>query len=447
MLSSDSLYKNTDSPLGWLQRFFIYYFLLQSLPLSVQLISAIGAWDGSLPVFANLFRIIRFQPGVTVGETFWNWLLIALLAALASVLISPRWWIDPNRRRYFSYFVRTLVRFRLAASLFAYGWIKFFPLLAPFPSLSNLHTNYGDFNRWKLFSISLGIVPGYESFLGAVEIVTAALLLFRKTAGIGAFIIAIFLGNVFMSNLAYEGTDIVFSLYLISLSLFVFAFDVPKLYSLLVQSLPTAPVTSPKEFLAARCFKIERAGRMLLLVVFVGVYGFSSQRTASASGVQFPEAKGWSELAGYYTVEKFIQNDSSIQWNPFDSIRWKDVVFEKWPTISIRTQNRQEVYSSSSDYFEVADVNRLYEIDGAGGRKYYHYQFDSISGGLVLVNKHPAYHSDSLVLNVQRSGNGDLVLIGKDAGNNSLEVHLKKNDKKYLLEEAKKNGRRGSLTL
>ena len=76
------------------------------------------------------------------------------------------------------------------------------------------------FTRWKLFSLSLGIVPGYESFLGAVEILAGLLLLNRKTASIGAFIVIIFTGNVFVSNLAYEGGEQVYSLYLIVLALF-----------------------------------------------------------------------------------------------------------------------------------------------------------------------------------------------------------------------------------
>lgn len=447
MLSQDSFYKKTEGPLDWIKRFFIYYFLLQLVPLSIQLISAIRAWTSDLPVFANLFRMVRIQPGVTLGDSFWNWLLIAFLAVLATALHSAQWWNDPNKQRSFLYFVRTLARFRLAASLFAYGWIKFFPLLAPYPSISNLNTAYGDFTRWKLFSLSLGIVPGYESFLGAVELITAVLLLFRKTAGIGAFLVAIFLGNVFMSNLAYEGGDVVYSLYLISLALFVLSFDLSKLYRLLIKQAPTAPDPSPHVYLPQRCILTERLGRILLLLVFVVIYGFSSQQSSTSSGYQFPNEKGQSAFAGYYVVERFVQNDSLYDWNPSDSIRWRDVVFEKWPTISIRTNLAQQVYNSSGENFESAAINRLYELDGSGGRKYYHYQYDSTAGKLFMVNKNPAYPSDSLVLLVNNPVPGSLILTGKDAGGNSIEVHLKTKERKYLLEEAQKAGRRGRLTL
>ena len=447
MPSQFSFYKKTEVQLDWIKRFFVFYFLLQSLPVSVQLILAINSWDSGLPLFANLFRIARIQPGVTIADSYWNWLLIAILALFAASFRSSAWWGNTDKERFFLYFVRTLVRFRLAVSLFAYGWIKYFPLLAPFPSISNLNTAYGDFTRWKLFSLSLGIVPGYESFLGAVEIVAAVLLLFRKTAGIGAFLIIIFLGNVFMSNLAYEGVDVVYSLYLISLALFVFSFDLLKLYTLLIKQLPASPDLSPVMYLSRRCILTEKLARLILLFVFVVIYGYSSQQAASAAGYQFPKEKGPSEFAGYYVVEHFVHNDSLYAWNPTDSIRWRDVVFEYWPTISIRTGTAQQVYNSSGEYFESSAIGRLYELDGTGGRKYYHYQYDSLRKKLLLLNKNPVYPNDSLKLDVKNPVPGILVLTGKDAQHNSIEVHLKLKERKYLLEEAKKTGRRGRLTL
>lgn len=447
MPSQHSFYYKTAGQLDWIKRFFAFYFLLQSLPVSIQLISAVSSWDSGLPLFANLFRIARIQPGITTTDSYWNWLLIAMLALFAASLRSSAWWGNSDKQRSFLYFVRTLVRFRLAVSLFAYGWIKFFPLLAPYPSISNLNTAYGDFTRWKLFSLSLGIVPGYESFLGAFEIVAAVLLLFRKTAGIGAFLVAIFLGNVFMSNLAYEGGDVVYSLYLISLALFVFSFDLPRLYTLLIRQLPATPDPSPATYLPRRCILTERLARLLLLFVFVGIYGYSSQQAASAAGYQFPKEKGRSEFTGYYVVEHFVQNDSLYEWNPTDSIRWRDVVFESWPTISIRTGAVKQVHNSSGEYFASSATGRLYELDGTGGRKYYHYQYDSLAKKLLLLNKNPIYPNDSLTLDVKNPVPGSLVLTGKDAQHNSIEVHLKLKERKYLLEEAKKTGRRGRLTL
>ncbi|MDB5111708.1 MAG: DoxX family protein [Mucilaginibacter sp.] len=81
-------------------------------------------------------------------------------------------------------------------------------------------TSYGDFNDWKIFSMSMSIVPCYESFLGAIEIIAGLLLFFRKTATIGALVILVFTGNVFVSNMAYNGGEYVYIIYLIGFALF-----------------------------------------------------------------------------------------------------------------------------------------------------------------------------------------------------------------------------------
>jgi hypothetical protein len=110
--------------------------------------------------------------------------------------------------------------------------LKVYTIQSPEPSLSNLNTNYGDFTAWKLFSLGLGVVPSYQSFLGLVELAGALLLLHRKTTTIGTLIILPFAGNVAISNIAYEGGEYVYAFYLISLGLYLFAFDAIRLFKL-----------------------------------------------------------------------------------------------------------------------------------------------------------------------------------------------------------------------
>ena len=139
------------------------------------------------------------------------------------------------------YWVRVITRYRLAIAVFAYGFIKLFPLLSPYPSISNLNTQYGSLTDWKMFSLTLGIVPNYQSFLGFIEILSGALLLYRRTASIGAFIIVVFTGNVFFSNLAYEGGEYVYSFFLVTLALFILFFDLKRLADLVWFEKPALP--------------------------------------------------------------------------------------------------------------------------------------------------------------------------------------------------------------
>jgi len=218
-------------------RIFFLYFLLQALPLDWKYYRQVFSTDWAHLHYGAIFELAHYSPSWSAGpQRLTDWIILLAIALVGSVIWAA---IETRRQRTADYdtlyyWVRVIVRYRLAIGIIAYGFIKLFPLQAPYPSLSNLNTNYGDFTRWKLFSLSLGVVPNYESFLGLVEIIGGLLLFYRRSASVGAFIIAIFLGNVFMSNLAYGGGDDVYSLYLITLSLFVLSYDVQRLLNLLV---------------------------------------------------------------------------------------------------------------------------------------------------------------------------------------------------------------------
>lgn len=209
------------------------YFLIQSLPITADLFSAISNINGFNISYGDLFTLSRLTPAFVPGkESFLNWFVIAGLAIAGSFIWERSVYKDQDFDKLF-YWVRVVVRYRLAVGILGYGFLKLFPMQAPYPSLSNLHTNYGDLTDWKMFSMSLGIVPAYESFLGGVEILAGLLLLFRKTATIGALIVLIFTGNVFISNLAYDGGEYVYSFYLISFALFVLSFDAVRIFTLI----------------------------------------------------------------------------------------------------------------------------------------------------------------------------------------------------------------------
>src|SRR5690349_6222568 len=186
----------------FLFRFFFVYFLLQAFPLDWKYYRLLFSINWLHLHYGDIFNLTRYEPAFLAGDdSFLNWAIIAGIGLVSDIAWTA---LDTNKKEYnlLYYWIRVIVRYRLAIGVIVYGFIKLFPLQAPFPSISNLNTHYGDFSNWKIFSLSLGIVPGYESFLGLVEIIAGLLLLYRKTATIGAFIIVVFTGNVFMSNLA-----------------------------------------------------------------------------------------------------------------------------------------------------------------------------------------------------------------------------------------------------
>lgn len=434
-------------------RFFFIYFVLQILPLDWKFYGNLFHINWTDLHFGDIFYISRYTPqfisgGSTPGAwgiaTLADWVLIAVIAVIGTAIWSIR---DKNSENYNNlyYWLRVILRYRLAIGIIAYGFIKFFPLQSPLPSLSNLNTSYGDFNRWKLFSLSLGIVPGYESFLGLVEIVVGVLLLFRKTTTFGAVIILVFTGNVFISNLAYDGGEGLYALYLISIALFLILYDAQRVYNLVALRKPTSPnVLKPS--LGAQWRTPRLVLKSLVIFFFILLYGYKTYAAYHHDIYQYPKTKGLAGFAGLYNVSDFKLNNKQLPYSQTDTSRWNDVVFEKWATISIGSNKKYKIDSIGTEEISAKDKERKYEVDGTSGRAYYSYVADTVKQVLLLKNKNSNYTADQLILHYTKPANGTITLTGIDHNRDSIYVQLDRINKKYLLQEASK-GRNKALKL
>src|SRR5690606_14040771 len=94
-----------------------------------------------------------FTDGTELGlYSYLDFALILLASAVGVVVwnkaVTPKSTDDYDKLHYW---VRVAVRYKLAVSLIGFGLLKIFVLQIPYPSLSNLHTNYGDFLPWKIY--------------------------------------------------------------------------------------------------------------------------------------------------------------------------------------------------------------------------------------------------------------------------------------------------------
>jgi uncharacterized membrane protein YphA (DoxX/SURF4 family) len=424
-------------------RFFFIYFVLQALPLDWKYFGNLFRIQWGSLSFGDIFYISRYTPQFISGSSTpgtWgigilaDWALIAGIALIGAIIWSIRDKKGENYNKLY-YWLRVILRYRLAIGIIAYGFIKFFPLQSPLPSISNLNTSYGDFNRWKLFSLSLGIVPGYESFLGLVEIVVGILLLFRKTATLGAIVILVFTGNVFISNIAYDGGEAIYALYLINIALFLTVYDIQRIYNLVALRKPTLPNTVKVSLIGQ--WGISRLVlKSLFIFFFVFLYGYKTYAAYHHDIYQYPKAKGLTGLAGLYNVSDFKVNNKQLLYSQTDTTRWNDVVFEKWNTISIGSLKRYKADTATTEEISSRDKDRKYELDGTTGRAYYSYVADTVNQVLLLKNRNSNYKADQFTLHYTKPENGTIILTGLDHNKDSIYVQLDRVNKKYLLQEA-----------
>lgn len=384
---------------------------------------------------------------------------IALLIAVLGALVWT--WLVRNSKRIdyhkLYYWLLVAVRYRIAIGIIAFGFIKVFPMQMPYPSIANLNTNFGDYTTYKLYWQSVGVVTWYQIFLGWVEVVGGFLLFFRGTAALGAVINAGVLYNIAHANHAYDGGVHVYSVYFVLLSLFVVAYEAPRLYRLLWKEQDVQPVDYVPAPTARWQRYLHRSAKWSFVFVFVVVLGWLRYDMHYNQGrLKEPVSPGLAGAQGYYQVTEFRLNNQVLPFSPLDSIRWHDAVFEKYSTFVFKT-NRALPVDLANGVPQTKDIDRSYEFAGtAGGRRYLYYEADTVKQLLYLQDKFkrdPQGRNggtrkknnakdtaskppvEKLVWHYSRPSEGRIILSGLNEKKDSIYVVLDRIDKQYPLAE------------
>jgi len=425
-------------------RFFFLFFFLLAFPLDWKFYREVFSIHWGHLHFHDLFDLTKYQiqfipkerlPEFGIGS-FANWGII-LIISLGGALIWGR--LDSQRKEYtvLKYWLRVLLRYRLAAILLTYGFIKLFPLQMPYPSLSNLQTNYGDFFAWKIYFQTLGISPKYESFLGFVEILSAFLLFNRRTTTFGVGLIFGFLGNVAVANGFYDIGEQVLSTSIVLIASFLLVNDVPRLYSLLVKEKAT-PASKFIPHFPEGTLKRVRVALKSAFIVFAVLFAFKAYSNYAKDPYKIPHTPGLSNAYGYYNVKEFVLGRDTIPYSRINPDRWQDVIFEKWSTLTIRDNRPVLIDKSSGEAVHEKDIDRDYELAGFGGRHYYYYEADTLHHTLALQNKHPDLRNEKLFLTYTRPNDSTILLSGINQNKDSIHVVLEKVNKKYFMFEGRR---------
>jgi hypothetical protein len=422
------------------------YFIIQAVPLDWKYFLNISRIEWHNFGYRDLFYLARYTPQFfdhDANAIIWglnslqDWLVAFTIALIGAITWT---YLDRKRTDYndLYYLMRVILRYRLALGIIAYGFIHLFPVQLPYPSLSLKNTNYGEFTDWKIASVSYGVAPGFESFLGIFEVLGGILLLHRKSASIGAVIIIGFVGNVFLSNLAYGGGETVYSLYLLTIAVPIVYYDLFRWHRIIMLGRPSLPhLYSPAFYVTwkynARIFL--RTGFFIFLILFYGSFAWASYRNG---GYQYPGTAGLHNTEGLYNVSEFRLNGRILPYSLTDTFRWQDVVFEKWATLSIRSNHHPKADLSNTEEIFVADELRNYESSGSMGRHFYRYTVDSANNILQCYNKNKNGPSQKLFLHYDRPNQNRIILTGVDDRCDSIYAVLDKIKKVYLLDESYK---------
>src|SRR6185369_17105359 len=135
---------------------------------------------------------------------------------------------SPNDERLHRH-VYTYLRFYVASAMFSYGIQKVIPAQFLPLSLDRLVQTYGSSSPMGLLWTFMGASPAYEMFAGAAELLAGLLLIFRRTALLGALVTIGVMSNVVALNLAFDASIKIYASHLLLMAVFLAAPDARKL--------------------------------------------------------------------------------------------------------------------------------------------------------------------------------------------------------------------------
>jgi uncharacterized membrane protein YphA (DoxX/SURF4 family) len=209
------------------------------------------------------------------GDTMFAYLEVLLLALVAIAVAIG--WTAVDRTSDDARVARALrivLRWWLAMVLVSYGLAKVFEIQFREPPAWILDQRVGDKSPMGFLWTFMGHSRPYTIGAGLAECVGAWLLLWRRTATIGALVIAIVMTNVVAMNFCYDVPVKLYSLELLAAALAVAA---PDLRRMMIAALgrATREVEPPP-----RTLWMERTGRALRLLYVVWVVVFAVSLSA-----------------------------------------------------------------------------------------------------------------------------------------------------------------------
>jgi hypothetical protein len=253
----------------------------------------------------------------------WLYLSVAVVGALVWTLV------DRKRGSYqqADYWLRTFVRYFIALHCFGYGILKLFSLQMFFPTISQMITPLGDFLPMRFSWMFMGYSTPYQVFSGAMETIAGLLLLNRKTVTLGLLFAGGVFANVFMMNLSYDIPVKIFSAHLFFYSLYLLAHDAPRLYSLLVLNKGVERLDLYDFNYSSKGWRIGRIIAKVLFISMAVVFQTYNMVEYDQSVKNRPDFKPIP--SGLYDVKTYVLNGDTIPGLVTDTVRWKDMVFER----------------------------------------------------------------------------------------------------------------------
>jgi hypothetical protein len=276
-------------------------------------------WTAAHIFHVNAPLSFFFAGNSGTSDDMFGWVMTFCLLMIATAATVVWSLLDRSRENYAELhkWFRLFVRFALAGTMIAYGFVKVIPTQMPYPSLTRLLQPFGTYSPMGVLWTSMGSAPAYEIFTGCAQVAAGLLLIVPRTATFGALISLADMILVFTLNLTYDVPVKLFAFHLILLSCFLLAPDVPRLVRLALS-------TQAELFRSVRANRIALAAQMIFGLWLVGLYCHHSLGVWSIRGGDRPLPP----LYGIWEVEQMSIDEQPRPPLLTDSTRWRRAIFD-----------------------------------------------------------------------------------------------------------------------
>jgi hypothetical protein len=251
------------------------------------------------------------------GDKTANW-VAAFCLLVASGLGTLVWsLIDRQRAGYpaLDRWFRLFMRFAVGTTMLGYGMVKAFPMQMPYPPLTRLLEPFGNFSPMGVLWYSVGASPGWERFVGVMELTAGVLLFIPRLSLLGAMVCFADAVQIFTLNMTYDVPVKLFSFHLILMSVFLMAPEIPRLFRALLTRVPGG--------------KVLVAGQIVLATYYVGTQIYQANQSWHRFGGGAPHPA----LYGIWNVDRMFIG--GVERSPLvtDYDRWRRVVIQNATTV------------------------------------------------------------------------------------------------------------------
>lgn len=260
------------------------------------------------------------------GDKTFDWVQMLFMLAFSVLAVAIWSVLDRRRKNYVMLYkwFRLFIRFALLSELLAYGFAKLIPLQMPFPFLTRLLEPFGNFSPMGVLWSSVGASHAYEIFTGCAETLAGLLLIFPRTAMLGALVALADMIQIFTLNMTYDVPVKQLSFHLLVLSLFLLAPEGRRIFTFFFSGRAVPASTQSALFKSSRANRWALVGQIVLALYLIGLNIYGGIQGWHTYGGGRPK----SPLYGIWNVEQMSIDGVTRSPLITDYDRWRRVIFD-----------------------------------------------------------------------------------------------------------------------